>query len=62
MPRARISAAERSLLKTWLTFLADHARAQAANVSAEDAPAAKLLHKDFEPLKGFLKRILTYVP
>ena len=57
-----LTAAERTLLKTWLTFLADNARAQATHVSGEDAPAAKLLHKDFEPLAGFLKQLLTFVP
>jgi hypothetical protein len=57
-----LTAAERSLFKTWLTFLADNARAEAANVSAEEAPAARLLHKDFEPIAGYLKQLLTFVP
>jgi hypothetical protein len=57
-----LTASERGLLKTWLTFLSDNARAEATNVSGDEALAAKLLHKDFEPLAGFFKQLMTYVP
>jgi hypothetical protein len=52
-----LTANERAALKAWLTFLADNAREQAKNASAEDAPAAKVLHNDFKPLAGFLKQV-----
>lgn len=53
---------ERAALKAWLTFLADNAREQARNPPAHEVAAAKLLHKDFQPLAGFLKQLLGLVP
>jgi hypothetical protein len=53
---------ERAALKAWLTFLADNAREQAKNPAADEVSAAKVLHKDFKPLAGFLKQVLGLVP
>jgi hypothetical protein len=52
-----LTTKEQAALKVWLTFLADNAREQAKNASADDAPAAKLLHSDFKPLAGFLNQL-----
>jgi hypothetical protein len=52
---------ERAALRAWLTFLADSAREQAKNASPDEVPAAKVLHKDFKPLAGFLKQVLGLV-
>lgn len=49
-----LNADERASLKGWLTFL--------LNPPAGGDSAARLLRSDFQPLAGFLKQILTYVP
>jgi hypothetical protein len=49
-----LTADERASLKGWLAFLLDPP-------AGADA-AARLLRNDFQPLAGFLKQILTYVP
>ena len=41
-------------LKSWLTFL--------LNPPTGGDAAAKLLRNDFQPLAGFLKQLLTFVP
>ena len=49
-----LTAGERADLRTWLTFL--------LNPPAGDDSASKLMRTDFQPLAGFLKQVLTFVP
>ena len=49
-----LTGAERADLKAWLNFL--------LNPPAGGDAAARLLRNDFEPLTGFLKQILTFLP
>jgi hypothetical protein len=49
-----LTAGERAALKDWLTFL--------ISPPAGGDAAAKLLRNDFQPLAGFLKKILALLP
>jgi hypothetical protein len=49
-----LTAVERASLMGWLTFL--------LNPPAGDDSASKLLRNDFQPIAGFLKQLLTFLP
>ena len=52
-----LTAAERTALRGWLTFLAE----QREGPAGTDGPS-KLLHNDWKPLAGWLKEVSGLVP